>query len=140
MQVLEDVTDAEAKVIPEGFPNSILWNAGHILVTTDIFINNKSLGQELAYPHLVEYFKAGSRPSEWDKEPITLSEVKNLLAEQLKDYEKKYEGKLNDKLREPVQIGPLAMETSPETFTFSTIHESLHNGIIKAMKNVLREK
>lgn len=137
---LKGVTNEEALIIPEGFSNSILWNAGHLLVTSDSIITNGVLGEEYKYKHLQEFFNRGTKPSEWTKEPPTLEEIMKELSEQLKDIEAKYEGKLNSPLENPFSLGVMELETGADYFNFGIIHESLHIGVIKGLKYALKGK
>lgn len=138
LHLAKQVTEEEADVILNGFPNSIRWNVGHILVSSDNLINHSILGRELKYPELSELFNRGTRPQEWAKTPPSMAVLVASLEEQLVDLKDAYEGKLNVPFKQPFNIGSMNIETGTAFFNFALIHETLHIGHIKTMINAVR--
>lgn len=52
MDVLRDVTDEEADLVPSGFNNNIRWNAGHIFLDQYLWI--QVLTKEKMDPHEIK--------------------------------------------------------------------------------------
>jgi hypothetical protein len=49
-----------------------------------------------------------------------------------------FEGRLDEKLANPLPIGPLQLETIGELISFASFHESEHIGVIKTMKHAVK--
>ena len=86
LRVLDIVTEEQARFTGHpGLNNSILWHAGHCVVTVErlCVVPAHGTGQVAAYPAgWFETFGAGSQPATVTAWP-TLAEVKTLLTDQL---------------------------------------------------------
>ncbi|WP_243387180.1 DinB family protein [Bacillus kexueae] len=137
---LNDVSEEMAQEIPDGFPHHLLWQAGHVYVSLEQIVFHFS-GEPVNIPEgYAELFQKGTRPSEWTKEPPSLEEIKNILQEQMYRVKETFENRLDEKIAQPFEAGPLKLETIGELLLFSLFHESEHNGCIKGIKNGLKMK
>lgn len=134
----KQIKEEEADLIPKGFPNSLKWNVGHLVVSGDTLINKGILGNELQYPHLLELFNRGTKPSDWTTEPPNMDKLVQMLEEQVHHFEEAYPGKLNVPLKEPFNIGDMEISTGALYFNFAIIHESMHIGHIKSLMNAVK--
>src|SRR5690625_5029905 len=50
---------------PDGFPNTIRWNAGHVYAEADSFLKDADENYEVTRPEYQTFFADGTRPSEW---------------------------------------------------------------------------
>ncbi|MEA3318614.1 MAG: DinB family protein [Bacillota bacterium] len=140
LSLAKDVTENTADVVPAGYSNSLRWQLGHIYVAVEgiVFHNaNETMNFPEGYG---EVFNRGTRPSEWKVTPPTLEEIVSLLSEQVGRVKETFAGRLDEKISQPVPIGPLKLETIGDLLSFAAFHESEHIGVIKSLKNAVKEK
>ncbi|MGG3283290.1 DinB family protein [Paenibacillus solani] len=138
IQSVENVTEQEADIIPEGFTNSIRWNIGHIYTVHEQFAF-ATAGEQ---PHLPEGFKewfaTGTKPADWTTQPPALSELLELLRGQTARIRETFANRLNQSSAHPLTIGPLTFQTVGEFLSFSMYHEGMHTQTIKAYKKLIK--
>jgi hypothetical protein len=133
--ITENLTEAEADVIPPGFPNSIRWNLGHILVDQAQWLYYL-IPDEIELPEGYQaLFQHGTRPQTWQTQPPSLPELRAALAAQPAQLRAKFGERLDEPLLRPTELG---MATIGEVIPRTIYHEGLHAGIIKAMLTVIR--
>lgn len=131
---LKQSADDAWDVQPEGFNNTIRWNVGHILVTTEGLIKQAVPEYEATYLEWASFFGGGTSPGTWDKEPPSNDELLKALKEQTEHIASLLEGKLADTLTEPVNIGKIhSMHTVDEVVQFAGWHEGVHAGVIHGL-------
>ena len=125
--------------IPEGFNNNIIWNIGHILVTTQILTYKLSGLPMHVSETMVNTYSKGRKP----EVPVSQDEVthiNHLLSTTMKQLEADY---LNGVFK---NYRPYTVSTTGNTLTnidealqFALFHESIHLGyllaLIRAVKN-----
>ena len=67
---------------PEGFNNTIRWNAGHIFVSMETLIQKAIAGIQPVNPEWIPLFVSGTSPSKWEVEPPSNEEFLAALKEQ----------------------------------------------------------
>ncbi len=123
---------------PEGFSNTIRWNAGHIFVTMEALIQKAMPEYNLVNPEWIPLFVTGSSPSKWEGEPPSNEELLTALKAQSERIVAFLEGKLDQTLAEPVQIGNIhTMETLDAVVQFIVWHEGVHAGLIQGLNRVV---
>lgn len=121
---------------PEGWPNTIRWNAGHIYAEAESFLHDADRSYKITNPEWLDLFLDGTRPSEWPD----LSQVptKDEIIEALKEQEKRIEAYFYDKLQNEAShvrdINGMLLDTVDASLQFVTWHEGLHLGILKSMR------
>ncbi|MBH0229180.1 DinB family protein [Halobacillus yeomjeoni] len=131
----EKITEENADIIPNGYPNSLRWQLGHVYVSLEFFAFRLA-GEDVHIPEgYNEMFARGTSPEEWTTEPPKVDELKGLLSEQKERLLKTFEGRLEEKLSEPFKAGPFQLDTVGEVILFALHHESEHIGVIKGLKN-----
>lgn len=123
---------------PSGFPNTIRWNAGHIYVTAEEFLNKADNNYEITHPEWIAYFIDGTHPSEWNDDVPTASAIMTALVEQEERIIQYFNNKLQNKSSEEHQIHALSLDTVDAAVQFVTWHEGIHLGIIKSLSYVLK--
>lgn len=127
---LEELPEEVTETVPEGFPNNIHWNLGHLLVVTEKFV----FGSDEKLP--AQYnacFAPGTRPSEWNGEVPSMAELLEFAKEQLARIKEVPNERFLEKLPEPV----LGQTTVGELTSFAIYHESYHFGQIHAMRRAI---
>jgi DinB family protein len=82
LRILDDVTEQQARYVPPGLHNSILWHAGHSLVVVEHLGVSPATGRPPSYPEgWFDKFSWKSEPARVSNWP-TLAEVKAKLIAQ----------------------------------------------------------
>lgn len=135
LEIIGDLTEVEADLIPVGFPNSIRWNLGHILVDQAQWLYYL-IPDEIDLPAgYAELFGHGTRPQTWQSQPPSLAELREGLAAQPVKLRAAFGERLDEPLLRPTELG---MATIGEVIPRTIYHEGLHAGIIKSMLTVIR--
>lgn len=131
----EDLWDIQ----PEGFPNTIRWNAGHAYVTAEDFLKDADENFPFKRPEWDAFFLDGTRPSEWEGDVPTKEEIIEALEEQedrIYDYLK---DKLENKASHVRDINGTLLDTVDASLQFVTWHEGLHLGIAKSLRDAIQK-
>jgi len=136
---LEKVEAAAWDDQPEGFNNTIRWNAGHIYSSMEYFITLVCPEYTARHPEWGTFFGTGTRPGEWNGNPPSQEELLEALKEQPGRIRAALEGKLDVPAAKPITIGALSMETVGETVEFIVWHEGLHAGVIDALSRITKK-
>lgn len=132
-QADEDVWDRQ----PEGFSNTIRWNAGHLYVFAEDFLQKALPDYVVIHPEWNEYFARGTSPSGWPSVPPYENELIEALKEQGKRISALTAQQLGQALDTPISIGKLiTMHTVEDVLQFLAWHEGLHAGLIDGLLKV----
>ena len=125
---------------PNGFNNTIRWNAGHIFVSMEALVQ-KALGEyEPVNPEWIPLFVTGTSPEGWGENVPSNEELLAALKEQPARIVAALEGNLGNVLAEPMSIGPMhTMETAEAIVQFAVWHEGVHAGMIHGLNRVTAE-
>ncbi|MFD2640005.1 DinB family protein [Piscibacillus salipiscarius] len=132
--LLNEIPNDDGYKTPQGFNNNILWNAGHVLVTYEEAFHNFNGASKQLDDKFYSYFSTGTSPNDWNHDDLpTITEVTNLLDQQVKDFQKNWQERLNEPL-----VKPLEFEKTVEELLFFLIsHECYHLGVMTSMKKVI---
>ncbi|WFR60992.1 DinB family protein [Paenibacillus amylolyticus] len=138
---VRNMDDSASEIIPTGLKNNIKWNLGHMYVIHEKFAFQLT-GEETKYPaHFSKLFDPGTKPSDWNIASPTLSQIIDLLNEQIE----RVESILSSKLKE--EIHPHYKSSTGLTFTnveqllsFLIYHEAMHFATIKNIKSIIDSK
>ncbi|MHB8124373.1 MAG: DinB family protein [Desulfitobacteriaceae bacterium] len=134
IDVVKDLSENQADSVPEGFNNNIRWNLGHIYLVQERFAFAFIKEPMLLSDGYIELFGRGTKPSDWEVQPPTLTELIQLLEDQTN----RIKEKLNERLTEPVieaytMSSGLILKTIGEFLIFTMFHEGLHVQTIKML-------
>ncbi|ARD48563.1 MULTISPECIES: DinB family protein [unclassified Sporosarcina] len=122
---------------PEGFSNTVRWNAGHIYESAEDFLSRAMNDYPVAKAEWAEFFSSGTSPSSWPGIPPAEEELIAALKDQGKRISQLTEEQLAYRLDPPLSIGKLiTMETVDEVLQFLTWHEGMHAGLIDGLMKV----
>lgn len=138
LHVANDITEENADVIPNGFPNSLRWQLGHVYASVEGIVFHMSNEKVNLPDGYAELFNRGTRPADWKITPPKVDEIMPLLSEQVGRVKETFSGRLDEKLPQPMNAGPLTLETIGELLAFASFHESEHIGCIKSLKNAIK--
>ena len=123
---------------PEGFPNTIRWNAGHVYAEADAFLKDADENYEVTRPQYQTFFADGTRPSEWVGDVPTKDEIIQDLIEQDKYIQAFFKEKLKEKADVVRDINKTLLDTKDASLQFVTWHEGIHLGITKSIRDALK--
>lgn len=137
LKVLSSVSKEVVDVIPAGFNNNILWNAGHILGAYEqlLYANTGDTGQ--LSKEFIDSFKGGTKPDDWQVEPPSYEEIVTLLEQQVEQVISTYEGRLDEIIPKEMKLGSFEIKTVRDMISFNIFHEGLHAGLINGLKRSL---
>jgi len=82
-KILDGVSEAEARFVPPGLNNSIIWHAGHAFTVVEVLSVSAATGRPAQYPDgWYDLFSAKSKPTRDSKFP-PLAQVIEALRNQL---------------------------------------------------------
>jgi hypothetical protein len=126
-------------VQPEGFPNTIRWNAGHVYITAEDFLHKADHNYKIEPPGWMDLFIDGTHPSQWtDKEVPSPGEIIQALKAQEDRIYTYFNGKQQNKASEDHVIRTLTLDTVESALQFVTWHEGIHLGLVKSFENVFQ--
>lgn len=123
---------------PEGFPNTIRWNAGHVYAEADAFLKDADENYEVTRPQYQTFFADGTRPSEWVGNVPTKDEIIKDLIEQDKYIQAFFKDKLNEEADVVRDINKTLLDTKDASLQFVTWHEGIHLGVSKSIRDALK--
>ncbi len=136
-KIVDTLSIDDLNRIPNGFANNIIWNYGHIYVSTlALTYLRTGVEKDKVIPHLRKYGK-GSKPEELvGKDEIAFLKDNILLSIDLLEADYK-----NNVFR---QIAPFATETYGKTMdaieeviTCTLAHDNFHFGYVKALQKAV---
>lgn len=132
-QFLESAPETAADQKPEGFNNTIRWNTGHILTTTDALF-----GLQMLPDNYKELFWQGTKPADWTGDVPSMETLTSQLREQEARIKETISGRIDEKLKQPIQFpNGFRMTTFTEVFAFNNVHEGIHMGYMNALKRAI---
>lgn len=130
-----DKTDEKLfHTIPQGFPNSLHWQFGHVAAMSEILSVTLFGHEDEVAERFKKYFGYGTSPNDFDDDTPRMEDIKQLLDSQLVLFE-------NDLTEEQLDMTREADEGNAKDngalMGGYIIHEALHVGKIEEMRRVL---
>jgi len=140
IQLIDSLSEEELNYIPEGFNNNIIWNFGHIVVSTQTlaYVRTGILPNASSVKY-VDEFKKGTKPTRI----ITASEIeelKNLAVGTIAQLEDDFiAGKFSTINPFSTETFGVEMHDIQEIMLMSLSHDLLHYGYALAQKRLLKQ-
>ena len=140
LNLIDDLSLEELNQVPDGFNNNIVWNFGHIIVSTlGLCYIRSQAKQDLVLPFPGRFGK-GTYP----EIPVTVEELeilKQLAVTTINQLEKDLKTPIFEKFSMVnTDTFQVPMYNIEEVMMGSVIHENLHLGTAKAQKQVILEQ
>lgn len=136
--LLNNIDEEIWNIQPEGFPNNIRWNAGHVYVTAEDFLKDADANYEVTRPEWDKLFLDGTRPSEWGDNVPSKEEIIAALEEQRDHIENYFQDKLANDASNVRDVNGTLLDTVDASLQFVTWHEGIHLGVTKSLKDALK--
>ncbi|MEC0370625.1 DinB family protein [Paenibacillus chibensis] len=130
LEIVAEISEEQAEIIPRGFHNNVRWNLGHMYVDQYLWIQALTK-EELPVPMTYhEWFGYGTSPASFTEDTPTFSQLIPLLQQQPCVIQEKYQDRLEEDFA-PTEMG---MHTLEQVLIRTIFHEGLHIGAIQALK------
>lgn len=136
LRLTAGLTIEQLHTIPEGFNNNIAWNVVHLVVTQQLLHYRLSGNQTLVSDELIDLYRKGTAPTKvmtQEEYDAALSLFKSLPDTLEEDYNN---GKFTQYKEYPTSTG-FVLDSIDTAIAFNTMHESLHLGVIMAMRKLV---
>lgn len=135
--LLTKINDEHWDVQPEGYPNTVRWNAGHVYATAEDYLVDADKNYMVVHPEWFDLFLDGTRPSEWTGYVPTKDEIIDALKEQEVRIVNHFKNKLNDQASLIRNINNTLLDTVDASLQFVTWHEGIHLGVTNSLSKQL---
>ncbi|SFS99282.1 DinB family protein [Sphingobacterium wenxiniae] len=138
IQLLEELTLDELNKIPEGFNNNIIWNFGHIVVSTQTLCYARTgINTDTSAIRYLEAYKKGSKPTYF----VTAEEAAELKALAISTIEK-IEDDYNKGIFATIQPYDTAtygslLNSFADVLVTTSGHDNLHLGYAIAQRRII---
>ena len=135
---IESLSLEELNEIPAGFNNNIIWNFGHIVVTTPVlcYVRTGILADASSVKYVSAYAK-GTKPTYFVTQE-EVDELKALAISTIETLEKDYnEGKLNNIVPFETSTYGAVLESIEDVIITTAGHDNTHLGYVTAQKRII---
>ncbi|PAQ13167.1 hypothetical protein CD798_16470 [Bacillaceae bacterium SAOS 7] len=137
LRTLEAIDEAKWDVQPEGFANTVKWNAGHTYVVMESLLKAADPSFETDMERYAPFFAPGTKPADWPENPASKEEIIGLLKGQMERVQAHFTDRLADAPANEVKIGPLELTSIDDILNFALFHEGLHLGTIQSQMKMV---
>ncbi len=135
--LLNKIDESKWDIQPEGFPNTVRWNAGHVYSTAEEFLHEADENYTITHPEWNDLFLDGTRPSEWPEDVPSPAEIKAALKEQDKRIMEYFSDKLDNPASRVRDVNGWKLENIRAAMQFVTWHEGIHLGFTNGLGKIL---
>lgn len=136
LDLLNELSYEQLVKIPEGFNNSILWNAVHNITVQQLLcyrLSDLSLRVDDVF---IDPFAKGSKGDEVISEEELVT-FKKLYIETIKQLEEDYNNELFQTFKEYTTSYNITLKSVEDVINFNNTHEGLHFGYMMALKKLV---
>lgn len=138
-RMLDDLSLEEINEIPDGFNNNIVWNFGHIVVSTPIlcYVRTGIWADSSAIPFVSGYQK-GTKPS-YTVNAAEVNELREQAISTIRQLESDYRKGLFDAMK-PFDTATYGttLDNFEELLATTAGHDNLHFGYAMAQKKIIK--
>jgi len=139
-RLLDDLSVEEANEVPAGFNNNIIWNFGHIVVSTPIlcYVRTGIWADSSAIP-FVEAYQKGTKPR-YTVGAEEVNELRELAVSTIRQLESDYRNGLFAAIQpfETATYGT-SIDNFEELLATTAGHDNLHYGYAMAQKKIIKK-
>lgn len=130
---LKAARSEQLDLIPDGFNNSIRWNAGHLLVIAESILRHAEHYRPILPSAYKSFFFMGTNPADWKEDPPSVEEIIEFSAKQVQAIQTLFEQDINTPLKKPFEMKGHSFNNFTELLSFISYHEGLHFATTKAL-------
>ncbi|MCM3129671.1 MULTISPECIES: DinB family protein [unclassified Paenibacillus] len=136
LELVKDISEEEAEIVPQGFNNNIRWNLGHVIIDQYLWLRVLTKEDPPVSMAFNEWFGYGTSPSQFTDDTPSLSELVTLLNEQPRFIQETYKDRMEEEFA-PTEMG---MHTIEQVLIRTIFHEGLHVGAVTAIKRQIKDR
>lgn len=141
IELVDGLSIEELNQIPEGFNNNIIWNFGHIVVSTPMlcYVRTGIWPDAMKIKH-VETYKKGTKPT-YTVNTAELTELKELAISTIHTLERDYKAGLFNHIEPFSTVTFGTVIDNIEALLVTTVgHDNMHYGYAIAQKRIINNK
>lgn len=141
VELINGLSIEELNQTPEGFNNNIIWNFGHIVVTTQTLVYVRTgIWPDKSNVKYVEAYEKGSKPT-YFVEALEIEELKALSVASIQKIEEDYKRGILKNIQ-PYATGTYgALLQDIEDVLVTTVgHDNLHFGYAQAQRKAISKQ
>ena len=135
-EYLEHYTLEHLNKIPEGFPNNLICNIGHILVVQQMLVYNLSGLPMKVSQEMVEKYKRGSKPED-NVSQTEMDEIRSLLFETINQTKADFNSKIFKTYTEFTTLSGFTIRNVEDALAFNYYHEAMHIGMMMSIRKFI---
>ncbi len=136
LKAIDGISLEQLNLVPEGYNNNLIWNAGHVAVTQQLLCYAKSDLQVKLPKDMIATYRKGAKP-ERDVTQAEVEQIKSLLTESIEWLATDLAaGTFKTFKTYPTSYG-YTLNSIEDAVNFNNVHEAMHLGYIIAMKKHL---
>lgn len=139
IRLVDTLTVEELNEIPAGFKNNVIWNFGHIVVTTPVLCYIRTGIREIGFD--IKYlndFKKDSTPSRYISEE-EIAELKLLAISSIESIKNDYENGVFKQMKPCATSTYVAeMKSIEEVLITASGHDNMHLGYALAQRKLIK--
>lgn len=141
VELIDSLTVEEVNHVPQGFNNNIIWNFGHIVVSTPALCYVRTgIKSDTSWIKFFEYYTKGTKPT-YMVEEAEIAELKELALSSIDQIETDFKAGLFKNFRAfDTSTYYESMDTFEEVLAMSSGHDNLHLGYALALRRVINMK
>jgi len=133
LAIVENITEEEANIVPDGFNNNIRWNLGHIYLDQYLWIQAVTKEKNSVIEQFNTWFGFGTSPSDFTAETPSLEKIISLLKHQPAHIKETY----GDRLDVELTSTEMGMHTIEQVLVRTIFHEGMHLQAILDIKKFI---
>jgi hypothetical protein len=135
--LLDAHTPEQLNMVPPGFNNNLIWNAGHIVATQQLLCYGLSGVPLRVAKSLVESYRKGTRPGD-PVDAACIADIRALLASTADQLEADYRAGLFGSFKAPYTTSyGTTLHDVTDSITFNNVHEGMHYGVMLALRKLV---
>ncbi|CAG5084817.1 DinB family protein [Parvicella tangerina] len=136
LNLLDELSYEQLIKVPEGFNNSILWNAVHNLTVQQLLCYRLSDLELSVDEKFIDPFKKGTTGKEVISEEL-IAEFKQVYITSIAQLREDYKMGLFKTFQEYTTSYNITLKSVEEVINFNNTHEGLHFGYMMALKKLV---
>ncbi len=137
LHLFENTDEHLMHTIPDGFPNSLHWQLGHVATMGEMLSVTVFKHEDEVLQRFNKYFGYGTSPDNFDDDTPTMEDIKQLLGTQLGFFE---DDLTEEQLNMTMDDNQLGTKDIGEFLGYFIIHEAVHVGKMEEMIRILKQE
>ncbi|MFT3903394.1 MAG: DinB family protein [Niabella sp.] len=138
---VDELSLDELNKVPEGFNDNIIWNLGHIMVSSYVLMYLRTEANPVFQVPYLEKYGIGSRPEK--DNPATaedVANVKSLVVDSINEIEQDlHQGVFDNMTPFPTKTYGIDMKTPEDILAWIFAHDAMHFATAKAYQRMIRK-